>query len=472
VVGGPFDFPYEVDRQGRLFLINQVGPRITSLTDLHGRVPESLQGVALVWYAINEIRAMSANAELLPRGRSYRNPGRCLLAYKNETTPPHQSWWYVPSQGRVLGYDKGLKYILGSFGPDGFVPPGGQPGGRFHGPVVQRSLGYDASAGDSLVFSAGAYTVDFHRGVVHPVFVPPPGERVRWASKQADRREHWRMSFVGTDQAIHFLDHTGKELLAVPLAYDLATDQPNLVGRLVNPDRYWIFFIPQWYLPLHTLAARSEAKVVVYDGAGRECQPRQESLPRPGLTRVTPVKYSNMLVEPSLCQALSGLATSPVEAAALVGTISHLEAGTRKDPSEVPLLLQHLWFSTQAYLPGVRWHARAHPGLALGFAASMLLASACSALACFLLSRRHAFARSRRLGWALCGLLFGPTGLLLMMALVDWPAQIVCPECRKPRVVTREDCEHCGAAQAAPVPDGTEIMESSATDPSTVPIGR
>ena len=150
---------------------------------------------------------------------------------------------------------------------------------------------------------------------------------------------------------------------------------------------------------------------------------------------------------------------------ALEGTTSYLEAEAHRDPTELPLLLQNLWFTTQAYLPGVRWDRRAHPGLVAGFAASVLLASLASGLACFLLPRRHAFSRARRIGWALCGLLLGPAGLLMMIVLLEWPAQIACPKCRKPRVVTRDLCEHCGAAHAAPVPDGTEIFEPNAAMP-------
>jgi hypothetical protein len=56
-------------------------------------------------------------------------------------------------------------------------------------------------------------------------------------------------------------------------------------------------------------------------------------------------------------------------------------------------------------------------------------------------------------------------GLLLMLALQEWPARILCPKCRKPRVVTRDTCEHCGAAHAMPEPDGTEIFEQTAAMP-------
>jgi hypothetical protein len=46
-----------------------------------------------------------------------------------------------------------------------------------------------------------------------------------------------------------------------------------------------------------------------------------------------------------------------------------------------------------------------------------------------------------------------------MLALQEWPARVACPRCRRPRVVNRDTCEHCGAPHASPTPDGTEIFE-------------
>jgi hypothetical protein len=471
-IAEPFDYPYDIDRHGHLFLIHETGSRITSITDLQGRVPEGFNGERLDSYAVREIKAVFSNADPQPKSQSYRNPGRYLLEYKNETTPIWEAWWYVPARGRILGYDKGLKHFLGSFGPDGFVPPQEQPRERFQGDVNQKSLGYQALARDPLAFPTGAYTVDFHKGSVRKVFVPPSGENIRWASKRENRNENWAMLFVGTDKAIYFFDQAGRQLLAVPLAYDPGTNEVNIVGRLVNPDRYWVWYSPQWHLPLHTQATSPEAIVVVYDSAGRECEPRQEVPPRPGVARLTPFLYSDMIIQPSFFQTLSGLATSPAEVVALEGTTSYLEAEAPRFPSEISLLLQNLWFTTQAYLPGVRWDSQAHPGLVRGFAALVLLAALVSGLACFLLPRRYAFSRARRLGWTMCGLLFGPTGVVLMISLQEWPAQIACPKCRKLRVVTRETCEHCGAAHAEPAADGTEIIEPSATTSAAVLIGQ
>jgi hypothetical protein len=62
-------------------------------------------------------------------------------------------------------------------------------------------------------------------------------------------------------------------------------------------------------------------------------------------------------------------------------------------------------------------------------------------------------------------LLFGPCGLLLMLATEQWPARLICHACHKSRVVTRDTCERCDAAHAPPAPDGTEIFESAAAAP-------
>jgi hypothetical protein len=84
------------------------------------------------------------------------------------------------------------------------------------------------------------------------------------------------------------------------------------------------------------------------------------------------------------------------------------------------------------------------------------------ALVCFVRARRYSFSRARCIGWALCGFVFGWVGLLLMLALQEWPARVRCPSCGQPRRVDRDRCEHCGAAHALPAPDGTEIFAQTA----------
>jgi hypothetical protein len=172
------------------------------------------------------------------------------------------------------------------------------------------------------------------------------------------------------------------------------------------------------------------------------------------------------MVEPSSAHIWFGLATAPGEAVILRGTMNAFESEVRENNgSEMGLLLPFLLTLTQFFLPGVRWLPSAHPGLVFGNLSLMLLAAGVSALICLVLTRRYAFSRWHCIGWTLCGLLWGLVGLLLLLALQEWPARIACLKCGKLRVVTRDTCEHCGAPHVLPAPDGTEIFESVPVSP-------
>jgi hypothetical protein len=192
--------------------------------------------------------------------------------------------------------------------------------------------------------------------------------------------------------------------------------------------------------------------------------------PRPGLARE--IKPRTPPVEASAAHAWFGLLTPPVEVAVLVGATRHELSKVRASQgSELGVMLQVLIATTQYFLPGVRWCPRAHTGLVLGFGVSLFFLALVCGLACFVLARRHAFSRASSIGWALLGFVFGWVGLVLMLALHEWPARLACPKCRKLRVVTRVTCEYCGAAHTEPDPDGTEIFESTLPVPyGTIPV--
>src|SRR5262249_36166043 len=169
----------------------------------------------------------------------------------------------------------------------------------------------------------------------------------------------------------------------------------------------------------------------VTHAAGHEFPPRQEVAPLPGHSREI-IPRSPPPAQPSSLQAWFGLITPPVEAAVLVGTKRYLDSEVRENSgTEVWMLHQFFLVTTAYFIPGVRWLARTHPGLVFGFSALMLVSALASAFGCLLLARRYAFSRARCFDWSLCGLLWGPAGLLLMLAVQEWPARIPCPSCRK-----------------------------------------
>jgi hypothetical protein len=126
---------------------------------------------------------------------------------------------------------------------------------------------------------------------------------------------------------------------------------------------------------------------------------------------------------------------------------------------------------TQLFVPGAGANAAPAGGVVVAYRVLILLAALACATTCFLLARRYAFSRPACAGWALCGLLFGWAGVVLMIVLQDWPARVRCASCGRPRRVDRESCEHCGAAQARPTWDGTEILETSDETAATAIVG-
>ncbi len=459
---GTTEYGYGIDRQGRVLVTHWHEGRIRSVTDLEGQVPHELQGKWLDDHALKEVTGSdgSAGDRSGPRTRSYRNLGRFLLEFGNESTPGYERWWYVPGRGRLLGYDKDSKQFVGSFGPEGFCPPDEQPTERFRGELLSVfSIFYVSWAEDFLAFADRVYAVDFRKRTVQTFFVPPAGERVLWASRWKDEQPDVKWAAVVTDQSVRVLDEAGSPVFSAPWVYDREQYQLRVVSRLEGPPRYRVRYFARWYLELETLESLPEY-VVEYDSAGREVA-RHTLPPRPEITGefYPPIPA----VEPSYSQILFGPVTSPAEAAVFVGTERHLLADFRSSRGkEMWLLLQFLVFTTTYFIPGAGWNMRVEGGLVFGYTALMLLSAALCAMACFLLARRYSFSRARCLGWALGGLLFGPTGLLLMLAVQEWPARIACPTCRQPRRVDRDGCEHCGAAHAPPAADGTEIFETTA----------
>jgi hypothetical protein len=295
--------------------------------------------------------------------------------------------------------------------------------------------------------------VVFARRTIGRFFTPAADEQVAFADWWRDEYEHRKLAVISTDKGFHFLSEAGTLLVSLPRIHD-SREQPYVavLGLLENPPRYFV-----WYrtLPYEPSLGPEEYKSSVfhlheYDGTGRELAGRDDQVPSG---------------RASYAKALFGLATPLTEAAALVGTCAYLRSEARlQGNTHKPVLLDFL-HSIRHYIPGTSRFEDNPGGLMLGYLALMLLAAAASATACFLMARRHAFSRARSIGWAGMGVLFGWVGLLLMLALEDWPARTTCPKCRKLRVVTRDLCEHCGARHAAPAADGREIFDAAAEVP-------
>jgi hypothetical protein len=437
-------YSHLLDRRGRVLVVHREDNAIRSVTDLEGRVPEELAGKPPDYKALRDVEAPGAVPDW-PRFRSYRSSGRFFVPYQNPTSLGGEYWYYDFDEGRLLGYEKKSKRPIGSIGPDGFVPTGQQPGGRFTGELHFPPLLYSAQSPDFLGFTDGVYGVDFGRRTVRPLFVPAPGGTVLWAVRWLDEQKHM-LCFVGTDTSVRVVDEAGTRLFSAPLAQDREHYVVKFMGRLEAPRRYVVWYRPSWRLSRGREMLPSY--LVEFDPEGREIARRT----------VPPLPVA----EPPLAQALFGLATPPGEAAVVAG-ILHYSASDAVMDRGVPPLLVFMVNATKQVIPGGGWVVVPDGGALSGFVALMLVSSVLSAVTGVVLGRRHAFSRGRCVGWFLCCLVWGPLGLVLLVALAEWPARVACPACRNARVVTRDTCEHCGAPHAPPARDGTEVFETATT---------
>jgi hypothetical protein len=462
---GITEYYYWLDRQGRVLVVHNHQGRIQSITDLEGLVPLEAQGKWLDEHVLKELRGPAAVTldRSGPQTRSYRNPGQFLVEFGNDSKPGSEKWCYAPDRGRLFGYDRYTKQLVGSFGPEGFCPPNEQPRDQFRGELLSSfSIFYLCWADDYLVFADRVYAVNFRNRTVQTLFLAPAGETVLWASRLRHEKPEVKLAGVATDRSVRVLDPGGAEVFSAPWAYNRERYHLTSVTRMEGPLRYRVQYQPRWYLEPETLETLP-GYVVEYDATGREAA--RYTLPaRPQITGYF-LKPLLALAEPSYRQVPFGLVTSPAEDAVLVGATRQLFSEFRASRgTEMWLLLQFLAQTTTFFIPGAGWNMRVESGLVLGHAALMLLSAAACALSCFLLARRYSFSGVRCSRWALAGFLFGWAGLLLMLVLQEWPARIACPSCRRPRRVDRDLCEHCCAPHAVPAPDGTEVFETTEAD--------
>jgi hypothetical protein len=436
-----------IDRQGRLLSapfrvgMGALGP----WTDESGQVPPDLEG-----QVVDSRTSALYGALETPLDWSYRNSGRYYVKCLNDSTPGPEVWYYDQARHRLFGYDKQFHHSLGSFGPDGFRPADQPSGDSFRGELRYSTNGWKARRTQYLAFSDGVYKVDFVRRDIRSFFTPGAGETVTFAepfSDDLDRKR--RLVGVSADQSFHLMRDEDAPVVSVPRIYREKPGGAVCLGLLENPERYLVWY-QSWYSLLEPEELRSTPIYLLeYDTAGHEIAHRKTVPPPP-------------LVVTSYAEALFGIVTPMTEVASLVGACKYLRAEARSQGSaRKPVLLSSLE-SSRYFIPGTSRSKSVPTGLIPGYLGLMLLSAAACALGCFWLASRHAFSRARCLGWALVGFFFGWVGLLLMLALEEWPARILCPKCGKLRVVTRDACEHCGAWHAAPAPDGTEIFEPTA----------
>jgi hypothetical protein len=348
--------------------------------------------------------------------------------------PVNEQWYYCRHEGLLLGYDVTKRELVGSIGPAGFVPAGQQPRERFEDALLDGSLSGQNS--DLLAFPTGLYRLSLARRRLEPVFSAVPAEPITLAARLWEswgKYEGYSLAVVSGNH-VRVLDENGRELFS----FDLQWPDYLWVCATRSPDgeRYII-----WYLSSDR-RERGPEHVVELASDGREL--RRYDLP----------PLANLVPEPRwrrpiLLSVLNAL--NPLGRSAVWGPMN--------------LLLTPEPYQKGEFGEGLRSfvHDLLHPNL---FVTPMLVSGSLCAVGTWLLARRRGFERRPRRLWTAIGFLAGPAGILTLLVLRGQPSRVACPACGKPRVVTRNNCEHCGVAFTRPAPDPADIFEDAPADHS------
>ncbi|MCH7814119.1 MAG: hypothetical protein IID40_08885 [Planctomycetes bacterium] len=266
------------------------------------------------------------------------------------------------------------------------------------------------------------------------VFQAGPNDEVRGAyTYQPWSRDEDAPTVIGvaTNDRIHFLGEDGQARFEIPYHFDRAR-YPNIrLGILKDQSRAFV-----WYTPSNRVggqyARNTPSYIVEVSSDGTELA--RHTLPS--------------LYVPSVIPWYDGLLGALLPFVVAIGAVVVGYFVGRPGGFGNPLGEAAWWDPMINEEAAAFWVG----------SASVVLAAVICAIIASRIAKRYAFTGRQRRGWTLAGLLLGPLGLLLLLALREWPARRECPACQRLRVVDRGSCEHCGAAWDRPTADGTEVF--------------
>ncbi len=337
-------------------------------------------------------------------------------------------WFYAQGERLLVGYDRTTFQRIGSLGPSGFAPGDARPSELFPGDLCA----FDRRSGLLIMFKSGVYDVSFDERRVYTL-LSGSDQRPRACRLPIGVTSH-RMgpAVVVTDRDVRVFRERSANPVIVPAARSSA-DYP-FVTVVEAPDGSVNLMYQAAYERAPGEARRGNFFLSVsVDGKKVE----EHDLP------VLPVhvwRFRRL--------EFVGFFLCPIAEHLMMGVVMVLDRWTRFDH---PLDLSTAW----------RYLTRPDGGSS----ALMLLAS--GALLCaganFGIARRYAFTRRETCWWMLSGFFFGLAGVLTLLAMRDLPLRRPCPACKRLRIVSREHCEHCGAAFPPPAQRPTDIFDDASS---------
>jgi len=352
-----------------------------------------------------------------PWNGNYRNSSEFFRPFRSNDALSNGTafiWYYLPRLGRIAAYENRSAKLVGWLGPGGFTAGTNVPADRFEHPLVGTSASWPAL----IAFEDAVYRLDLNHRHIERIFTAEIGESVIGASDSNSVGSN--VSEFG-DKAWFVAISTTKRMVIQSRDAVLqlsALRDPKAVGygsvivfrSLQGPEPQTFI----WY------SAAPDLPGIVTRYGSSNTAVAQFTLP--GLFYYDTLNWGYVLIR------------------------SVMESVTMRIP-----LRKHSNFDV--------FFIRSSPAQRLvGWLIPMLEGVLFAALA-FARGRRYAFSAGRLTLWTAIGFALGPLGFALMLSLLEWPAFEKCPACGRPRVVSRDYCEHCAKPFTLPHTDGTEVFD-------------
>jgi ABC-type transport system involved in multi-copper enzyme maturation permease subunit len=414
---------YQMGKNGAIYKSTQTPGKPMTITDLDGKILiDKKTGRPMLQNDFYKILAPESSiyadfeTNTAPT-RYYSNEGfNGSAEYFSLWRQTVDTLWYWCPNGRLWGYDLMSRRFIGSLGPDGFTP--GVSTGQDRFGRMEGSYGYgyyyEGYPARTLMTDTAIYQLDYDNRTSKLFFTTTNNQRIGGAVDVSMDNGSWDYSIVVTKDFVRVLTPDGKLACQVPYKPEYPSYDQIGVHFLQPTNNFAFWFDPSyetnelsnWTLPSHIVWTAGDQGVV-------------KSLDLPSTDRSWREPFRDRLsnlVMPPVSDFLAPFSYS--------GDLSSL-AYIVKEPD--------LWVSVAGGIisAGVGWG----------------------------LGRRYYFNAKAQLRWAVFNLCFGLPGLLAFICAQEWPTREACSNCKKPRMVDREQCEHCGEPFAPPAKNGTEIFE-------------
>ena len=418
---------YEFTGVGEVRRVIMIGSTTTGVEDIDGH-DLGLSKEELLHFrgnssVVGPLEFQNENMQL-----PYRVHGSYLILTASFQEGP--LWFYDRAARQLVMYDRYSRRLTGYLTPDGYhAASEGKPASTF--PPGNPTTPYPSKG--LMVFKTSCYLVDYENLTVRLIKETEKTEDFKGAialplSEEDDAPVNQSIVAVGSKEGVTFYNGSdGSKLCQVPYEEDTKTWSYVWAGR--SRDGLHLLI---WYYAPFPLRKAMGYKIPSY-------------IYRYSMNGTFEKKWEI----PSILQ-----------------------------PQPPPPWTSHLWESgttlgAQVYNAVYTWigkqsgdsqstedwneFASNWPDERIGWLVSALTGLVCACVA-ILLARSDRSTGREIAGWFALVLFTGIGGLLVFLAVKEWPVRVACSKCGNPRAIDSDLCGHCSAPWEAPKRDGTEIF--------------